>query len=313
MINPTLLKTTGGSAPGICIYGATGLKKTHAVHTCPPPVLLLDIGEGGTASLLPWIRRHRNYDTQVWTEYSQDERQAALDALADRVKYNNSDVKQGWRIKYKPAPLVDVVHYDNMVYDSYEHFLSDIGNFSCAEYSTLALDSLQEFSVETQTFSRGRGNEGKTMNEVAFSWIRAQERCMVQLRRLRNYREKGVVIYMTASEDISKDYVNNPLQKKDVPGGQAEEPYSIRGTVNLPGKLAEGLAHLPDILCHVRLMGNEPTWITEPEPLGGGAAWWDAKDRYGRLPKYMNPDVRGMFKAIYGEEVTKAIYAAGRT
>jgi hypothetical protein len=313
-----LLRHTEGRAPGIGIYGGAGLKKTHAISTCPPPVYLFDIGEGGTASVIPWIRRFRNWDSTKWLDFTDADRQQALDMLDPRIKFElgrDGSLKQenGWRIKYKPAPLIDVVHYDNMVYESYETFTADIGGFEVRSYNTLALDSLQEFSVETQTYSRGKGNEAKTMNEVPFSWIRAQERAMVQLRKIRNYRNSGVVIYMTGGEDISKDYVNNPLSKKEE-GGSArpEEPYSIRGTVGLPGKLAEGLAHLPDVLCHVRLMNGEPTWITEPEPLGGGTAWWDSKDRYGRLPKYINPDVRAMFKKIYGEETANAIYAAGR-
>ena len=131
------------------------------------------------------------------------------------------------------------------------------------------------------------------------------------LRKLRNYRDAGVFVYLIGSEDIAKDYVDSPMsRKKDEP---KQEPYSIKGTVNLPGRLAECLSHLPDILCHARLLNGEVTWITEPEPLPGGVAHWDAKDRFGRLDKYETGDVKKMCLKLYGAEIQKEIYAAGRT
>lgn len=301
MIKPQLLTTTEGRSPGICIYGAAGLKKTHAISTLPPPVLMYDF-EGGTSSIAPWIRRRKNSSETTWVNVSQDERVHALELL-------DPDVAKGAR--FKPGPFVDIIHFDNMRWESYNEFVEALGGFDAQSYNSLAIDSLQEFSVEAQTFSKGQGRELSTMNEIPFAWVQAQERAMVALRRLRNYRDHGIVVYLTGSEDISKDYVKNPMEKR-APGEAAPEPYSIRGTVNLPGKLAEGIAHIPDVLCHARLLSGSVTWVTQPEMLPGGGAWWDAKDRYGRLRKWINPNVYEMFQMIYGADVAKEIYAASR-
>lgn len=292
-----LLTLTEGRAPGIGIYGGSGLKKTHAIHTLPPPILFFDIGEGGTVSVLPWIRRKRDSATKQWTEYSQALREQAAASLDEKVV----------RSTIKPQPLIDVIHYDNMRADAYDEFVEDLGAVIAAPttYNSIALDSLQEFSQSTQSKAKGKGNEQALMNEITKGWMDTQERAMIQLRRLRNLRDHGVFIYFTASEDIAKDYVKGPLEK----GGGQQEPYSIRGTVNLPGKLAEGLAHLPDILCHARLLNGKPMWITECEPLPGGAAHWDAKDRFGRLPKYIDPSIRSMCVKLYGQEIAERIYS----
>jgi hypothetical protein len=298
MIAQEQLKSTEGRAPGICTYGAAGLKKTHAIATLIPPVLLLDIGEGGTASVTPWINKRRNSFESRWMQYTDADRENAVALLREDVRAT---------MPIQPRPYIDIIHFDNSTVEAWDHLTRELANFDAGYYNSLAIDSLQEFSVGSQTFSKGKGNELNTMNSVNFSWVAAQERAAMGLRKVRNYRDMGVAIYMTGSEDISKDYVKNPMEK----GAGGSEPYSVRGTVNLPGKLAESLAHLPDLLFHAKLVNAQITWIAEPEPLPGGAAWWDAKDRYGRLPRYNQPNFRTIFDSIFGQEVRKQIYADG--
>lgn len=299
-----LLKMTESRGLGISVYGGPGLKKTHQAHELPPPILHLDIGEGGTGSLLPWIRRKRNSDSQQWISYTQEEREQALAMVRE-------DLRKA--VKVRPAPLIDLIHFDNSRYEAYDELAAVIANFDDNFYSSLCCDSLQEFSWTTQTRAKGAGGNDKMMNEVAFSWSGAQERAMMQLRRLRNLRDKGIFIYLVGSEDISKDYVRSPFEKKADRNAPAPEAYSIRGTVNMPGKLAEGLAHIPDLLFRVRLMNGEPIWVTQPEALPGGEAHWDAKDRYGRLNKHEFASFRNVFKKLYGEEIAGQIYATGRS
>jgi hypothetical protein len=303
MIPQQLLTLTDSRAPGIVAYGGPGLYKTNAIHTLPPPVLSYDIGEGGTASLMPWIRRKRNSNSD-WVNYSQELRDQAFNLLSKDIRDS---------VKIKPAPLIDVIHYDNLRFKSYDEFKMALGSFDPAEYNSLALDSLQEFSVGVQTYAKGEGAQiDKLMTEVDFGWSAVQERSAQILRKLRNYRSAGVFIYMTAAEDISKEYVRSPREKREK-GSPPPEPYSIRGTVNVPGKLVEALAHLPDILCHARLVNGKPIWVTQPEPITGGDAFWDAKDRFGRLDKYELPNFRAMCVKLYGLEVAKAIYAHGES
>lgn len=300
MIPLDLLEDTGGRACGFGVYGGPGLFKTNAIHTLVPPILDIDVGEGGTMSIMPWIRRTRNAASQ-WRVYTNEQRQDYYDRLTKEVRAN---------ITIKPAPLIDVVHFDPTDYDAYNLLTATIAEFDTKCYNSLALDSLQEFSESGKTFSRGPAGYMKLMSEVTKSWMKAQEWAGQRLRVLREYRDKGIFIYLTGGEDIAKDYVRNPLEKRS-PGQDAPEAYSIRGTVLLPGMLSESLVHLPDILCHSRMQNGKPVWVTEPEPLPGGEAHWDAKDRSGRLNRFEAPNFRSIIKKIYGEHNYKRIYNHG--
>lgn len=295
MISLDLLRATEGRAVGSLAYGGAGLKKTHAIATLIPPVLLFDIGEGGTASIAPWVRRKRNAGATTWTNYTDADRQLAVDLLRESIR---------GQMPIRPNAYVDIIHFDNMKWESWDFLVQELGNFNLKAYNSLAIDSLQEFSESSKMFSKGQGNEGLLMNDVAWSWVKAQERAQIHLRKIRNFRDSGVFIYLTGAEGISKDYVKNPMEK----GGGGQEPYSIRGTVNLPGQLADAIGHIPDLLFHARLINNRITWVSEPEPLPGGGAWWDAKDRYGRLDTYCEPNFRRIFEKIYGKEGMQAIY-----
>lgn len=295
-----LLAATESRGVGIATYGGAGLKKTNFIHTLVPPILDLDIGEGGSSSILPWIRRRRDSSDQTWIDYSQEQRMAWFNLL-------HPDVQKTIRIK--PAPYIDVIHFDNLEYEAYNQLVEVIGNFDTAKYNSLALDSLQELAITTQTFSKGDGNVFKLMGDVPRAWFGAQERAGMVIRRLRNIRDSGVFVYLTGGEDIAKDFVNNPLEKR-APGAAPPEPYSVRGTVNLPGQLAGALSHIPDILMHAKLFSGEVKWVTQPDMLPGGGAHWDAKDRFGRLDKYENPNFRDMLVKLYGKEGKDAILEA---
>lgn len=297
-ISKLLLAATESRGVGIATYGGAGLKKTNFVHTLVPPILHLDIGEGGTSSILPWIRRRRDSTESLWIEYTQTQRQGWFDLL-------HPDIQKTVRIK--PNPYIDVIHFDNLEYDAYTELTEVIGNFDTSRYNSLALDSLQELAITTQTFSKGDGNVFKLMGEIPKAWFGAQERAGMVIRRLRNIRDSGVFVYLTGGEDIAKDYVNNPLEKRPA-GAPAPEPYSIKGTVNLPGQLAGALSHIPDILMHAKLFNGQIKWVTQPDMLPGGGAHWDAKDRYGRLDKYEDPNFRDMMVKLYGQGGKDAIF-----
>lgn len=301
-ISKSLLAATESRGVGIATYGGAGLKKTNFIHTLPPPILDLDIGEGGTSSLLPWIRRRRESGESTWTEYTQAQRESWFNLLHPDVKAS---------VSIKPAPYIDIVHFDNMTYDAYNHLVQVVGNFDRSKYNSLAVDSLQELSVTTQTFSKGQGNSTLLMGDVPRAWFGAQERAAMALRNLRNIRDSGIFVYLIGGEDIAKDYVSNPLEKRPA-GSSPPEPYSVRGTVNMPGQLAGALSHIPDILMHAKLFNGAIKWVTQPDMLPGGGAHWDAKDRFGRLDKYEDPNFRNMAKKIYGEGGQQAIYAAAK-
>lgn len=294
-----LLRLTEGRALGTVAYGGAGLWKSLAKHTLPPPILDFDF-EGGNVALIPWIRRRRKWDSKTWEDVSQVDREAAFQLIAPEKRATS----------IAPGPYIDTIWYDNMNRASYTEFVGDLGTFDTTKYNSLSLDSLMEFSFDVQTFSKPAGGEAEPIPN-ALLWAPIQERSGIALRRLRNYRDSGVFIYLTGQEVIDKDYVRDPRSKK--PGEQAPEAYSVKGTVDVPGKLVNAVQHTTDLMFHCRLMNGGPVWVTKPEPLPGGDANWETKDRTGRISDtYIRPNFRTIFKTIYGEEGASAIYASAK-
>lgn len=296
-----LLTLTNRSALGTVAYGGAGLRKSYVKHTLPGPILDFDF-EGGNVSLIPWLRRQRKWNEKEWSIVTQAEREAAYATIP-------SD-KQGTTIK--PQGLIDSIWYNNMDRASYHQFVGDLGVFDTTKYNSLSLDSLAEFSFDVVTSTKGHGLEAEAYAEGATPWNNIQERTAIQLRRMRNYRDSGVFIYMTGTEQIDKDYVKDPRSKK--PGEQAPEPFSVKGTVNVPGKMVAAVQHVTDLMFHCRMLNMQPVWVTKPEAITSGSdANWEAKDRTGRIKDiYMVPNFRTVFKQIYGEEGYGAIYNSAK-
>ena len=303
MIPKELLKDTLNRGLGICVYGGFGTRKTFGVHTCPYPILHMD-NEGGAGSIVPWTRRSRRWDETKWVELSQAEREAAYERVSDE---NKQFVQAVTRIK--PGPLVDVVSFDTMNSESFSASKEFIANFDFGSYNTFAMDSVHEFASGAQTFTKVKGGSTNVDPMELKYWAQAQERTAIPIRCLRDFRDKGVFVYLTVTEEIHKDYVTDPRSAPK--GQQPDQPYSVKGTVGLPGQLTSRVPHLFDMILHAKPMNGQITWVASPEALPGGSASWEAKDRFGRLPRYVNPSVRAICDYNYGEEGRKRIYASG--
>ncbi len=302
MIPRDLLKFTMGRALGISVYGGPGMKKTLAIHTLPPPILMHEF-EGGSTPLLPWTRRFRHWNSSVWETYSDADRKKAFDMVMKGMKEDHIVSR------ILPAPYIDVIYYDNVDPEAYQEYIKQILNFQPDHYNSIALDPLHEMSFGIQTFVKGVGSEMDPM--TVNLWAGVQERTAIALRKLRNYRDSGVFIYLTSSEQIDKDYVKDPRETKR--GELPQEPYSVKGTYNLPGKMPSVMQHLVDLQFHARPVTGVPSWTCRPEPLPGGTAHWEGKDRSGRLKDaYYTPNIRTVLKQIYGDEAQEKIYAAAR-
>ena len=299
MIPLEQLKNYQGRALGIAIYGNGGLKKTLAARMLPSPILELDF-EGGSGCLAPWTRRIRAWDGK-WVEYSQEERVALFDMVSAENKIE---------ALIRPGPLVDIVSFQTMtssqegkVSPAYDELHSLIANLP-REYNSVVLDPLVEFSQVTQSQSKVKSGVGVHEPMHVKLWQGAQERAAILLRQLREYRDKGVFVYMTSSEFVDKDYGTDPRES-----WQKEDPYAIKGTLNVPGQLVTKLNHMIDLQFHVRLMGGKVVWVTQEEPARSGSFNWEAKDRTGRIPeRYVQPNVRQVLKWVYGSIAAQAIY-----
>lgn len=295
-----LLELTSNRAPCTVVYGGGGLNKTLGIHALPPPVFMADF-EGGDAALLPWVRRRRKWDEASWTNISQEARKRYFDMLPAGKHYTG----------IAPNPYIDVVWYDNLSKGSYSAFVADVGSLDTTAYNSFALDSLMEFNFDVKTFMKPVGMELEAYGTGQTPWDGIQERCGIQLRKLKNYRDAGVCIYLTGQELIDKDYVTDPRSKAK--GAPTTEPFSVKGTVAVPGQLVNLVQHITDLMFHARFMSGAPAWVTQSEPLTSGDANWEAKDRWGRITeKYIKPNMRTVMKMLYGEDVQKKIYEYGR-
>lgn len=303
MISSALLTMTNNRALGFLIYGQGGTRKTNGIHTLPPPILLHDT-EGGTSSILPWIRRQKRWDGE-WQDVSEADRQLAFSLLS---KENAVYIAETTRIA--SAPYIDVIYYDILVPESYTTFVKNIGDLDVRAYNSLAVDSLQELSMDTQTFSKKQAGVDVLEPMHVKLWTGAQERMKIQLRKMKNYRDQGVFIYFTCSETIDKDYVTDP--RSAPPGAPPEQPYSVKGTVNLAGQLVPTVQHVCDIMAHAKPLNGQVMWITKQEALPAGGAYWEAKDRTGRIAQHYNDaNIRKILDQIYGEDIRKRIYSEG--
>lgn len=308
MVQLEHLRNYQNRALGLGVYGNGGLEKTLAARTLPPPILHLDF-EGGSGCLGPWTRRYKRWSDAGWTSYSPAERQELLGLVsAEKVKY----------AVLKPEPYVDIISFDVMEEDrekhsapAYDKAVEVVGGFEFGEYSSLSIDPLFEFSTLTQTQAKVKaGGHSDTPMEVKF-WGPAQERAAIMLRQIREYRDRGIFIYLTSSEFIDKDYGTDPRSKAQ--GEAVEQPYAIKGTLNVPGNLVGKVHHTLDVLCHVRMMGDRPVWVTQEEPSRSGSFNWEAKDRTGRISeRYLKPSVRSVIQSVYGQAAYERIYANGR-
>lgn len=302
-----LLTLTGGEALGFVVYGGAGTRKTNGIHTLPPPILVHDWDKGIT-SILPWIRRIRQYDDSEWTTYTQEMRQQAFDLLNDQAKGS---------LSIACGPYIDVVRYDNMEATCFNQWKVDSLNINPNDYNSVVCDSLQEHTGAIKNAYKGQGKELDEMNNIY--WGAVQDKSVSVLRYYRNLRRKGVFIYITCSEDVDKQYVNDPRSKigQDKDKNQktpSEAPYAVKGTVNVSGQVVQAVQHTTDIMLHARAMGQSIVWVKDPESIGGGSgAVWEAKDRTGRMKEtYNEPNIRKIMDQIYGEEIRKKIYTHAR-
>lgn len=305
MIPLHLLKNYQHRALAIAAYGNGGLEKTFAARLFPSPILHNDF-EGGSGPLGPWTRRIRKWNEQQWTEYDNDERQRLFELVPEHRRRARSVIK--------PAPLIDIISYETMYADdkgvarSYDEAYQVLTNLD-SRYNTVCIDPLIEFSQITQTKSKTVSKVGPLQPMHVRLWQGAQERAAILLRVLREYRDKGVFIYLTSSELVDKDYGDKDPREQTTQ--QQEEPYAIKGTLNVPGQLVSKVNHMIDLLVHVRMINGAPTWVLKEETARSGTFNWDAKDRTGRVEEeYLAPNVRKVIRAIYGEEALEAMYSA---
>ena len=204
---------------------------------------------------------------------------------------------------------IDVIHFDSEDPSTYERGLEHIANFDFNKYATLAVDSAAE--LEKSCIAKAKDVSNHEFIELS-DWNPAGERFGKAIRQLRWYAiAYGVQVIITSNEEIDKEYAKGGAYIKD--GGKlvAQEPTSIKGLPDLAGKWSKKAARLVDLIGHSRVVNSEPFIVFRREAIGGGGAFWEVKDRTGKLEKFRGglcpPDWATLWKEIKNGAVTPTI------
>lgn len=147
------------------------------------------------------------------------------------------------------------------------------------KYATLAIDSAAELARLCFSWDmKKKAGDMESIRQV-FNYPGATERLNILVRRMKDFRKKGMNIVFTAHEDIQRIYAKGGMVGKK--GEPAPEPLAVKGQPNLPGNTCpDEFCLAADNVFHVRRVNGTPNWIARPEAMGPGAGDWTVKDRF---------------------------------
>ncbi len=147
------------------------------------------------------------------------------------------------------------------------------------KYKTIAVDSASEWA--RMTFSKDMGKTSKMLDKIRMvnNYPGATERINMVVRRMKNYRDTGIEIVITAHEQLEKVYARGGMITAK--GQQPQEPIAVKGWPDLPGsRLPDEVARACDNVFRMRYVNKNATWIARLESVGGGGDYWEVKDRF---------------------------------
>lgn len=168
------------------------------------------------------------------------------------------------------------------------------------KYGTIAIDSAGELA--RLFFSKKMGKHSGDLETIRAMqhYPDATERMNILVRSLKEKRDKGSEIVITAHEDIEKIYAKGGAMAS--PGQPPPEPLAVKGWPDIPGKRApDEFCRAADNVLRVRYLNGKPVWIAKREAIGTGAEYWEVKDRFnGKNVKegFLPPDYQELKKAV---------------
>lgn len=169
------------------------------------------------------------------------------------------------------------------------------------KYATIVVDSAHEWARLTFSFDMSKHAKDTDKIRQINNYPGATERINMTVRRMKDYRAKGVECVITVHEQIEKIYAKGGMI---TPKGQIpQEPIGVKGWPNLPGSTCPTeVMGACDNVFRMRRVNGLPAWIARPEPLGGGGDDWVVRDRFN-APAISN----GMLPPSYMELAKLAI------
>jgi hypothetical protein len=147
------------------------------------------------------------------------------------------------------------------------------------KYKTIVVDSASEWA--RLTFAKDMGKIAGNLDKIRAvnNYPGATERINMVVRRMKNFRDHGAEIVITAHEQLEKVYAKGGMIAAK--GQTPQEPVAVKGWPDLPGtRCPDEVARACDNVFRVKRINRNPTWVAIPESVGGGGDNWEVKDRF---------------------------------
>lgn len=154
------------------------------------------------------------------------------------------------------------------------------------KFNTIAIDSGAEWARLTFSYDMKKhaGDYAISLEKIRAvnNYPGATERINMVVRRLKDFRDKGIEIVLITHEQLEKVYAKGGMitQKGSVP----QEPIAVKGWPDFPGSTCpQEVMRACDNVFRVKRVNGKPQWIARPESVGGGGDDWEVKDRFNAL------------------------------
>ena len=150
-----------------------------------------------------------------------------------------------------------------------------------SKYKTIAIDSASELARLYFSWDMKKSPTDMEKIRGPSNYPGTTERLNMLVRRLKDYRDAGMEIVITAHEDIQKVYARGGMIAAK--GQQPVEPASVKGWPDLPGnRTPDEVCRAADNVFHMRWINGKARWVARREVIVGDA-YWEVKDRFGAL------------------------------
>jgi hypothetical protein len=148
-----------------------------------------------------------------------------------------------------------------------------------SKYATVAIDSGGEWARLAFSFDMKKHSKDLESIRMVNNYPGATERVNMAVRRLKDFRARGINVVILCHEQIEKVYAKGGAITAR--GQTPQEPVAVMGWPNLPGSTCPTeVMNACDNVFRVRELNGKPMWIARREPLGGGGDYWVVKDRF---------------------------------
>lgn len=151
-----------------------------------------------------------------------------------------------------------------------------------SDYKTIAIDSGGEWARLTFAYDMKKHADihlDKEHIRAVNNYPGATERINMVVRRLKDYRARGINVVILTHEQIEKIFARGGAITAR--GQTPQEPIAVKGWPDFPGSTCpQEVMRACDNVFRVKWVNQKAQWIARRENVGGGGDDWEVKDRF---------------------------------